>query len=113
MNDYESLARRVLGCESRERRGRLWCETHDEPWECPRATEVADELREAWRAEADALLERLAVAERRAESLAALLADVAASAWDEGFAAGVNTDMGDYEHPPEVYTNPYRTGADQ
>ena len=29
-------------------------------------------------------------------------------AWDEGFAAGVNADLGDYEHPPEIVTNPYR-----
>ena len=31
-----------------------------------------------------------------------------AKAWDEGFAAGVNADLGDYEHPPEIVTNPYR-----
>ena len=33
---------------------------------------------------------------------------VAERAWDEGFVAAVNYDMGDYEHPPEEYTNPYR-----
>lgn len=30
-------------------------------------------------------------------------------AWDSGFAAGVNADMGDWEHPPEEVVNPYRT----
>ena len=34
-----------------------------------------------------------------------------AEAWDEGFVAGVNADMGDYEHPPEIVTNPYREGG--
>ena len=32
-----------------------------------------------------------------------------AEAWDEGFAASVNTDLGDWEHPPEEFTNPYRS----
>ena len=38
-------------------------------------------------------------------------AEVKAEAWDEGFVAGVNADMGDYEHPPEIVTNPYREGG--
>ena len=36
-----------------------------------------------------------------------------AEAWDEGFAAGVNADMGDYAHPPENVTNPYRAAEDE
>ena len=36
------------------------------------------------------------------------LSEVKAKAWEEGFAAGVNADLGDYEHPPEIVTNPYR-----
>lgn len=35
------------------------------------------------------------------------LSGVKAEAWAEGFVAGVNADMGDYEHPPESVTNPY------
>lgn len=31
-----------------------------------------------------------------------------ARAWDEGLAAGLFLDFGDYEHPPEPYENPYR-----
>ena len=46
----------------------------------------------------------------RAEAFDRWLANVKAEAWDAGFAAGVNTDMGDYEHPPEVRANPYRNG---
>ena len=38
-------------------------------------------------------------------------AEVKAKAWDEGFVAGANADMGDYEHPPEIVTNPYRAGG--
>ena len=37
------------------------------------------------------------------------LSEVKAAAWEEGFVAGVNVDMGDYEHPPEIVTNPYHT----
>ena len=38
------------------------------------------------------------------------LPDLLAQAWDEGFTAGVNADMGDYEHPDDGswHTNPYR-----
>lgn len=36
------------------------------------------------------------------------VARIKAEAWDEGFVAGANADMGDYEHPPEIVTNPYR-----
>ena len=46
----------------------------------------------------------------RAERFDRWLASVKAEAWDAGFAAGVNTDMGDYEHPPEIRANPYRNG---
>jgi hypothetical protein len=39
------------------------------------------------------------------------VADAQAEAWDKGFAAAVNYDMGDREQPPEEYVNPYRTPA--
>ena len=55
------------------------------------------------------------MADRPCESCDALPgrseAEVKAEAWDEGFVAGVNADMGDYEHPPEIVTNPYREGG--
>ena len=42
--------------------------------------------------------------------LGAILPGLLAQAWDEGFTAGVNADMGDYEHPDDGswHTNPYR-----
>lgn len=43
--------------------------------------------------------------------LATVADDLRAEAWDEGFAAGANADLGDWEHPPEEYTNPYRQEA--
>ena len=68
------------------------------------------------KADTDPEVQRIAAAlgvnpaERESFIRAALTAagpTIAAEAWDEGFAAGVNTDMGDHEHPPEVFTNPY------
>lgn len=40
-----------------------------------------------------------------------ILRDVQADAWDEGFAAGVNHDLGDYEVAPEPIVNPYRSAS--
>ena len=151
MTDYDTLAQRLLGCEARERRMHLWCETHEEPWPCPRADEVADEVREAVagehrrlaRAEArldavralldhaephqrvvalergefvqdgspcvdvDAVRDALEGGERDPDSEAvdALLRQVAADAWDEGYRLDWT---GGVKH-----INPYRTGADQ
>lgn len=36
------------------------------------------------------------------------LAEHDARVWDEGFAAGVNHDLGDWENIPELIQNPYR-----
>lgn len=36
--------------------------------------------------------------------------EVAARAWGEGFVAGVNHDLGDWEHPPDECRNPYERG---
>lgn len=41
----------------------------------------------------------------------AWLAEHDAWLWDEGFAAGVNHDMGDRENIPEQIQNPYRSGS--
>ena len=48
------------------------------------------------------------------QALAAVLPGLLAQAWDEGFTAGVNADMGDYEHPDDGswHTNPYRQEAE-
>ena len=50
-----------------------------------------------------------------ASHLNVLLSDLLAQAWDEGFTAGVNADMGDYEHPDDGswHTNPYRQENDR
>lgn len=36
------------------------------------------------------------------------LGRVRADAWDEGFTAGVNHDLGDWDNPPNIIKNPYR-----
>ena len=36
------------------------------------------------------------------------LEQVKAEAWDEGFADGVNHDVGDWENAPSIIKNPYR-----
>ena len=54
---------------------------------------------------------RLRAEVTRLHALVADLRATASPAWDEGFVAGVNADMGDYEHPPEIVTNPYREGG--
>ena len=38
---------------------------------------------------------------------------VKAKAWEEGFADGVNHDIGDWENAPSIITNPYRQEQDQ
>lgn len=40
------------------------------------------------------------------------LAKVKAKAWDEGFADGVNHDLGDWENAPSIINNPYRQGQE-
>ena len=82
-----------------------WAAASSEARECgdveePMSTDGEDA--EWWLKRADALLSLLP---GRSE------AEVKAEAWDEGFVAGVNADMGDYEHPPEIVTNPYREGG--
>lgn len=39
------------------------------------------------------------------------LEQVKAEAWDEGFADGVNHDLGDWENAPSIIKNPYRQEA--
>lgn len=41
------------------------------------------------------------------------LQQVKAEAWEEGFADGVNHDLGDRENAPEIINNPYRQGEQQ
>lgn len=55
----------------------------------------------------------LANVDRMHRTLTAVLPDLLAQAWDEGFTAGANADTGDYEHPDDGSwrTNPYRQEA--
>lgn len=41
------------------------------------------------------------------------LTTVKAEAWDEGFADGVNHDLGDWENAPSIINNPYRKEQDR
>ena len=40
------------------------------------------------------------------------LEQVKAEAWDEGFADGVNHDLGDWDNAPAIINNPYRQEKD-
>ena len=52
----------------------------------------------------------LSAVDRLDRVLNGILPGLLAQAWDEGFTAGVNADMGDCEHPDDGswHTNPYR-----
>lgn len=46
--------------------------------------------------------------EARGEAFDRWLKRVQAEAWDEGFADGVNHDIGDWDNAPSIINNPYR-----
>ena len=51
-------------------------------------------------------------AERAGRDFDRWLEQVKAEAWDEGFADGVNHDLGDWDNAPAIINNPYRQETD-
>ena len=73
-------------------------------------TPTTDEINSVWRSRYDSQYHWAAGEELRGyeDEFDRWLEQVRAEAWDEGFADGVNHDLGDWENAPSIINNPYR-----